>query len=53
MRVFSNIEEALLLVSNSNLSKTDKICKIDHILHRGIAKVNDTIVVVDEYKILE
>ncbi len=53
MNIYKSTQEALLFIKQSNLSKIDKDCKTDNILHRGIAKVNDTIIIVDEYGLLD
>jgi hypothetical protein len=53
MVVYNNTLDAVKYINKSDLEYTDKLCKINNILHKGMAKVNNTIVIVDEYGILD
>lgn len=53
MKIYDNTLEAIKYIENSELEYSDKLCKINNILYKGITKVNDTILIVDEYGILD
>jgi len=53
VEVYNNTLDAIKYINKSKLEYTDKLCKINNILDRGITKVNNTIVIVDEYGILD
>ena len=53
MIVYNNTLDAITFITQSNLNSTDKLCKIDNIKSRGITKINDTIIIVDEYGLLD
>ena len=53
MKIYKTTFEALEYISSTNLSYGDKLCKKDNILSRGIAKINNTIIIVDEYGLLD
>jgi hypothetical protein len=45
--------DAIKFINSSNLDYIDKLCKINNILSTSTAKVNKTILIVDEYGILD
>jgi hypothetical protein len=53
MKIYDNTLDAIKFVNQSNLSDTDKICKIDNLVNRGITKINDMIIIIDEYGLLD
>ena len=53
MIVYNNTLDAVIFVNQSNLSNTDKLCKIDNLKSQGITKVHDTVIIVDEYGLLD
>ena len=53
MIIYNNTKDAITFVKQSNLSNTDKLCKIDNLTSKSIAKIYDTIIIVDEYGLLD
>ena len=53
MIVYNNYKDAIIFVNQSSLSNTDKLCKIDNLTSKSIAKIYDTIIIVDEYGLLD
>ena len=53
MHIFKDTLAAIKYINQSNLNHYDKICKRDNIIHKGICKVDNTIIIVDEYGLLD
>jgi len=53
MKVYKTYFDALQYIDTTNISYKDKACKKDNILNKGITKINNTIIIVDEYGLLD
>ena len=53
MKVFNYLRDATKYVTETNLSDSDKIAKIDDLIHNDICKVDGVIVIVDQFNLLD
>ena len=53
MKVFNYMRDAIKYINETDLSDSDKICKIDNLLHNYITKIHGVIVILDEYRLLD
>ena len=53
MKIFKDNFDAYNYIRKSNLDDIDKLIKITNIKTNGICKINNTIIIVDEYGLLD
>lgn len=53
MIIYKDTIDAIKFVQQSNLEEWEKVNKKIHLKSQGIAKMHDTIIIVDEYGLLD